>query len=60
MAGVLEMRATVMFGQVLEAIDIRMKQALSGNAQARMELAALAKLLEPTRLSAASKGLSID
>lgn len=57
---VLQMRSTIMFGQILDALNIRRQQALAGDAQARSELLAFLNAIDPARLRAAAMGITAE
>lgn len=59
LVSVIQARATSFFGQMIDAVNVRTQQAAQGDRAAREELALLAKLLDPDRLRAASRGLHV-
>ena len=58
MRTVLDMRATVLFGQIIEAVNARKQQALSGDHQARADLLMFCKMFDLDELRAAAMGIA--
>jgi hypothetical protein len=54
---VIQTRATVHFGELIDALNVRIQQAQAGDPVARQEVKQLADLLD--RLPAAAAGLSV-